>query len=118
VGGVDLERVAEIANASALISDDLSPWIVQTDRPLVLDESQLEPAVAQRSSQGHQRVAQILIVLSDARREISHVHEHDCWKIHTRAPRKRIRPLIVSAGTGSANRRSHWRRLRGPEGCK
>ena len=41
--------------------------------------------------------SQIPIILSDARREILNVREYSTWKIHTRAPRKRIRPLIVSA---------------------
>jgi hypothetical protein len=74
----------------------------QRDRPLVLDDSQLEAAVgggrrAQRRGQRRQRVGQIPIVLSDARREILNVREYGSRKIHTRAPRKRIRPLIVPA---------------------
>jgi hypothetical protein len=35
--------------------------------------------------------------LFDARREILDMREYSSWKIHTRAPRKRIRPLIVTA---------------------
>ena len=74
----------------------------QRDRPLVLDNCQLESAVgggrrAQCRGQCRQRVIEILIIFADADREILKVREYGCWEIHTRAPRKRIRPLVVPA---------------------
>jgi hypothetical protein len=48
-------------------------------------------------SQRRQRVVQNLIILADAGREIVKVREYGRWEIHTLAPRKRIRPLIVTA---------------------
>ena len=44
-----------------------------------------------------ERVVEILIIFADADREIVKVRKQSGWEIHTRAPRKRIRPLIVSA---------------------
>jgi hypothetical protein len=51
----------------------------------------------QRRGQRQKRVAEILIIFADADREIVKVSKQGGWEIHTRAPRKRIRPLIVSA---------------------
>ena len=44
-----------------------------------------------------QRVIEILIILADAGCEVLKVRKQRGRKIHTRAPRKRIRPLIVTA---------------------
>jgi hypothetical protein len=74
----------------------------ERDRRVVLDNRELEAAVGsgrrvQRRGQRQKRVAEILIIFADADREIVKVSKQGGWEIHTRAPRKRIRPLIVSA---------------------
>jgi hypothetical protein len=74
----------------------------QRDRPLVFDNSQLESAVgggrrAQCGGQRRERVVQMLIILANAGCEILKMREQGSWEIHTRAPRKRIRPLVVTA---------------------
>lgn len=51
----------------------------------------------QRRGQRQERVVEILIIFADAVREIVKMRKQSRGEIHTRAPRKRIRPLIVSA---------------------
>ena len=92
----------------------------ERNRPVALDNRELEAAIGsghrvQRRGERQEGVVEILIIFANADREIVKVRKQGSWEIHTRAPRKRIRPLIGSAGTGSANRQNHWRRPHGPE---
>ncbi len=68
----------------------------------MLDNRELKAAVGsgrrvQRRGQRQERFVEILIIFADADREIVKVRKQGGREIHTRAPRKRIRPLIVSA---------------------
>ena len=67
----------------------------------VVDDRQVEPTIGGDSrsealNEGDQRCTECIVVKADAAAELQKVAQESCGDVHSYAPRKRIRPLIVS----------------------